>query len=135
MNRSGPANPGGKEIPTGQENCLGGLTFVITGVLDSLEREEAKDLIVKHGGRVVGSLSKKVSHLVVGLEAGESKMEKARHLSMSQINEGELLDMIRSRNSYVENKPVSARKKAKSAVKSGKLLKYYFVHHFWPKAV
>eukprot|EP00800_Vazella_pourtalesii_P004289 TRINITY_DN1461_c0_g2_i3.p1 TRINITY_DN1461_c0_g2~~TRINITY_DN1461_c0_g2_i3.p1 ORF type:complete len:301 (-),score=81.47 TRINITY_DN1461_c0_g2_i3:42-944(-) len=120
MNRSGPANPGSKEIPTGQENCLGGLTFVVTGVLDSLERDEAKDLIVKYGGRVVGSLSKKVTHLVVGLEAGESKMEKARQLNIKQINEDDLLDLIRNRNSFVETKPVSSKKKPKPTVKPGK---------------
>ena len=122
MNRSGPANLGSKEIPTGQENCLGGLTFVVTGVLDSLERDEAKDLIAKYGGRVVGSLSKKVTHIVVGLEPGESKMERARHFNINQINEDGLLDMIRSKKSVVETKPVSAKKKSKSAVKSGNFL-------------
>lgn len=52
LNRGGARNPGSKEIPTGAENCLLGLTFVITGVLDSLEREEAEELIKQYGGQV-----------------------------------------------------------------------------------
>lgn len=54
------------------------LTFVITGVLESLERDEAKSLIEKYGGKVTGSLSKKTSYLVAGRDAGESKLYKVR---------------------------------------------------------
>ena len=117
MNRAGPSNLGGKQIPEGKHNCLGGLTFVLTGVLDSMEREDAKDLILKYGGRVVGSVSKKVTHIVLGSEAGESKLEKARQLNVQEINEDELLDLIRNRPSFVESKSVSAsaKKKAKPA--------------------
>ena len=53
-----------------------GLTFVITGVLESLERDDAKRLIEKHGGKVTGNVSKKTSYLVVGRDAGESKLSK-----------------------------------------------------------
>ena len=45
MNRSGPKAPGSKVVPKGEENCFDGLTFVITGVLESLEREEAADIV------------------------------------------------------------------------------------------
>ena len=45
MNRAGPKAPGSKVIPEGEENCLEGLTFVITGVLDSMERDQAADLV------------------------------------------------------------------------------------------
>ena len=48
MNRSGPKAPGSKVVPEGAENCLEGLTFVITGVLESLEREEASDIIKRY---------------------------------------------------------------------------------------
>lgn len=54
------------------------LTFVITGVLESLERDEAKSLIEKYGGKVTGSISKKTSYLVAGRDAGESKLYKVR---------------------------------------------------------
>ena len=49
---AGPKNPGSKEIPTGAENCLEGLTFVITGTGDSLGRDETKSLIERYGGKV-----------------------------------------------------------------------------------
>ena len=45
LNRSGPKAPGSKVIPEGEENCFEGLTFVITGVLESLQREEAADIV------------------------------------------------------------------------------------------
>ena len=60
----------------GQENCLEGLTFVITGILESIERDDAVDLIQRYGGKVTGSVSKKTSYVVVGRDAGESKLNK-----------------------------------------------------------
>ena len=62
----------------GEENCLEGLTFVITGVLESIERDEAADLIQRYGGKVTQSVSKKTSYIVVGRDAGESKLSKVR---------------------------------------------------------
>ena len=62
----------------GAENCLEGLTFVITGVLESLEREEAADIVKKYGGKVTTSISGRTSYIVVGEEAGESKLAKVR---------------------------------------------------------
>ena len=79
LNRSGPKAPGSKPIPEGEEDCLDGLTFVITGVLESMEREQASDLIKKYGGKVTGSVSKKTSYLVVGEDAGQSKLSKVQH--------------------------------------------------------
>ena len=63
---------------SGAENCLDGLTFVITGVLESLEREEAADIVKKYGGKVTTNVSRKTSYIVVGEEAGESKLAKVR---------------------------------------------------------
>lgn len=63
----------------GAENCLEGLTFVITGVLDTMERDDAKAVIEKHGGKVTGNISRKTSYVVVGREAGESKLSKVIH--------------------------------------------------------
>ena len=51
---------------------------MITGVLDSLEREDAADIIKKYGGKVTGSVSGKTSYVVVGEDAGESKLAKVR---------------------------------------------------------
>ena len=62
----------------GEENCLEGLTFVITGVLEGIERDDAVDLIQRYGGKVTHSVSKKTSYIVVGRDAGESKLSKVR---------------------------------------------------------
>ena len=78
LNRGGPRAPGSKEIPVGAENCLEGLTFVFTGVLESLERDDAADLVKRYGGRVTGNISKKTSYVVIGEGAGESKTSKVR---------------------------------------------------------
>lgn len=53
-----------------------GLTFVITGVLESFERDETKSLLEKYGAKVTQSLSKKTSYVVVGRDAGASKLSK-----------------------------------------------------------
>ena len=55
---------------------MDGLTFVITGILESIEREEAADLIQRYGGKVTQSVSKKTSYVVVGRDPGESKLSK-----------------------------------------------------------
>ena len=74
--------------PTGMGK-LTGKTFVLTGTLPSLSREEAKALIEAAGGKVSGSVSKKTDYVVVGDEAG-SKLEKARELNLNVINEAQL---------------------------------------------
>ena len=50
------------------------LTFVIMGILESIEREEAADLIQRYGGKVTHSVSKKKSYIVMGWDPGESKL-------------------------------------------------------------
>ena len=67
-------------------NTLAGLTFVLTGTLPSLTREQAKDRIEAAGGKVSGSISKKTSYLVAGEEAG-SKLEKAEQLGIKVLDE------------------------------------------------
>jgi len=56
---------------------------VVTGQLSRLEREEARELIVKEGGRVVSAISGKVNYLVTGEEAGLSKLAKVSQLLLS----------------------------------------------------
>ena len=72
---------------------LEGLTFVLTGTLPTLARDEAKDRIEAAGGRVSGSVSKKTSYVVAGEDAG-SKLDKARDLKVPVIGEAELLEML-----------------------------------------
>ncbi|CAF1293098.1 unnamed protein product [Rotaria sordida] len=97
MNRGGPDAPGSKTIPDGASNCLKNLTFVISGVLESLERDECKNLIEKYGGRVTGSISSKTAYLIVGRGGGESKLDKARDLKVKIISEDDLLQLIATR--------------------------------------
>ena len=65
---------------------MDGLTFVITGILESIEREEAADLIQRYGGKVTQSVSKKTSCVVVGWDPGEHKLSKV-HCN-TQIKKG-----------------------------------------------
>ncbi|EKX54825.1 replication factor C subunit 1 [Guillardia theta CCMP2712] len=97
VNRKPPPHYGTKPIPTGDPDCLKGMQFVISGVLDSLEREEAAHLIQTHGGKVVSAVSGKVTHALVGEEAGETKMKKIREMgTIKTLTEDELLNLISS---------------------------------------
>jgi DNA ligase (NAD+) len=72
---------------------LSGKTFVITGTLPTLKRDEAAALIQNAGGKVTGSVSKKTSYVVVGEEAG-SKLKKAQSLGITILSEGELFALL-----------------------------------------
>jgi len=74
-------------------DALKGLTFLITGTLNNFSRDEAKDFIIKNGGKVLSSVSKKLDYLVVGSDPG-SKLKKAEELGVKIISEEELVDMV-----------------------------------------
>jgi DNA ligase (NAD+) len=74
---------------------LAGKSFVITGTLESMSREDATKAIEELGGKVVGSVSKKTSYLVAGTEAG-SKLEKAQQLGTTILGEAEFRTIIGS---------------------------------------
>ena len=74
-------------------STLAGLTFVLTGTLPTMTRDEASEIIKKNGGKVSGSVSKKTSYVVAGEEAG-SKLTKAKELGVPVIDEAELLNMV-----------------------------------------
>ncbi|PSR53822.1 DNA ligase (NAD(+)) LigA [Adhaeribacter arboris] len=73
---------------------LTGLTFVISGVFETHSREEIQELITQNGGKVVSSISKKLSYLVAGDKMGPAKLEKANELGIKIISEAEFLQMI-----------------------------------------
>lgn len=80
-----------KQAPKG--TVFSGMTFVITGTLPTMSRDEAKALIEANGGKVSGSVSKKTTYLVAGDAAG-SKLDKARSLNVPILSENDLTNMI-----------------------------------------
>ena len=86
---------GVKTEATGEERgeIFAGLTFVLTGTLPTMTRDEASALIKKNGGKVSGSVSKKTSYVVAGEEAG-SKLTKAKELGVNIIDEATLIQML-----------------------------------------
>ena len=75
-------------------NLFEGLTFVLTGTLPTMTRNEASDIITANGGKVSSSVSKKTSFVLAGEEAG-SKLTKAQNLGIKIIDENEFLKMIK----------------------------------------
>jgi DNA ligase (NAD+) len=72
---------------------LEGKTFVLTGTLDTMTREQAEAAIATRGGKVTGSVSKRTTYVVVGEDAG-SKLEKARSLGVRTLTEPEFRALI-----------------------------------------
>ncbi|KAI8352966.1 replication factor RFC1 C terminal domain-containing protein [Mortierella sp. GBAus27b] len=95
-NKAGPSALGSKEVPVGKNNCLAGWTFVFTGELSSITREDASDLVKRYSGRVTGSPSGKTSYVVIGEDAGQSKLDKVKKLKLKTLSEDEFLDLIRT---------------------------------------
>ena len=76
------------------DDRFSGKTFVLTGTLPTMKRDEAKKLIEKYGGKASGSVSKKTDYVLAGEEAG-SKLTKAQELGITVISEEEFLEMIK----------------------------------------
>jgi replication factor C subunit 1 len=95
--REAPPNLGQKELPKGKPYCLYKKVFVFTGVLDSLEREDAFKLVEHYGGTVVKSVTKNCTHAVVGMGAGAKKLEKIKaRKDITMIDEDGLFNLIRT---------------------------------------
>lgn len=76
------------------DNRFEGMTFVLTGTLPTLKRNEAKEIIEKYGGKASGSVSKKTTYVLAGEEAG-SKLDKANQLGIPVITEEQFMEMIK----------------------------------------
>jgi len=81
------------EAPTPTASASTGKVFVLTGALPTLTREAAKQMIETAGGKVSSSVSKKTDFVVAGVEAG-SKLENARRLGVTVIDEAQLLGLL-----------------------------------------
>ncbi len=81
------------QMKTMAGDALNGLSFVITGTLPTLSRDQAEALIESHGGKISGSVSKKTSYVLVGDSPG-SKADKARELGIPVIDEDALRRML-----------------------------------------
>jgi DNA ligase (NAD+) len=80
--------------PTDQPGALSGKTFVLTGTMASMSREEATETLERLGAKVSGSVSKKTSYLVFGSDAG-SKLEKAEKLGVERMDEAQFLEFLK----------------------------------------
>ena len=76
------------------DSPISGKTIVVTGTLPTLSRKEAEDLIMSHGGKAAGSVSKKTDYVLAG-EAAGSKLTKAQQLGIPVIDEQTLLDWLK----------------------------------------
>ncbi|KAM5447469.1 DNA replication factor C complex subunit Rfc1 [Microsporum audouinii] len=83
------------DLPVGEPNCLAGLSFVFTGVLDSLGREQGQNLVKKYGGKSMTAPSSKTSYVVLGNDAGPKKLETIKKYKLKTINEEGLFELIR----------------------------------------
>lgn len=83
------------ELPEAAPNCLGGLTIVFTGVLPGLDRDAAESLAKRYGAKVTKSILKKTSLVVIGEEAGPSKVKKIKDFGIKAIHEDGFLDLLR----------------------------------------
>ncbi|KAI1846545.1 hypothetical protein JX266_007442 [Neoarthrinium moseri] len=93
-NSGPPPNPTA-ELPEGEEDCLAGLTFVFTGQLQTIAREDAQALVKRYGGKITGAPSSKTSYVVLGGDAGPSKLAKIRDHGIKTIDENGLFELIR----------------------------------------
>ncbi|ANB16016.1 replication factor C subunit 1 [Sugiyamaella lignohabitans] len=82
------------EIAEAADNCLAGLTFVFTGIMPNLSREQGQDLVKKYGGKVTTAPSRNTSCVVLGAEAGPKKIQKIIDLKIKAIDEQGFLELL-----------------------------------------
>ncbi len=97
--RAGLKLKGERKAPPSGPQPLAGKTFVITGEISGMSREEAQKKLEALGAKVTGSVSKKTTNLIVGSEPGASKLEKARELGIAALDESAFRTLIISHES------------------------------------
>lgn len=115
---AGPSAPGSKPIPEGEPGCLAGLSFVFTGELASLAREEAIDLAKRFRGRVVGQPSSVTSYVILGDNAGPAKLAAIKKHGLKTLDEDGFMNLIRTRKgSEVDKKTKAKMEKEETAIR------------------
>jgi DNA ligase (NAD+) len=92
---AGIAWPDERPPMTSTNSAVAGKTFVLTGTLADLPRDQAKALIEAQGGKVTGSVSKKTDFVVAGSEAG-SKLDQAQQLGVKILDQNQLMELLKS---------------------------------------
>ncbi|KAK4454938.1 replication factor RFC1 C terminal domain-containing protein [Podospora aff. communis PSN243] len=95
-NAAAPPIAGAAEIPDGEPDCLIGKTFVFTGLLKTLSREDGQALVKRYGGKVTTAPSSKTDFVVLGDDAGPSKLKKIKDHGIKTIDEEGLFYLIKS---------------------------------------
>ncbi|KAL6304141.1 replication factor RFC1 C terminal domain-containing protein [Sparassis latifolia] len=120
---AGPIAPGSKSVPEpAVADPLGGLSFVFTGELSSFSREEAISLAKRFGGRVTLQPSSKTSFVVLGSDAGPSKLAAIKKNNLKTLDEDGFLDLIATRvpdTSNLDDKTKKKLEKEKEAIRQG----------------
>lgn len=93
------------DTPSPIGNQLHGKTFVITGTLPAMSREQAAELIVAHGGKVTGSVTKKTDYLLAGSDPGAAKYQKAQELGIVMLDQEALLALLGASSPETEPTP------------------------------
>ncbi|KAI5959677.1 rfc1 [Candida theae] len=84
------------DLPAAQTNCLTGLTIVFTGQMPSLDRNTAESTAQQYGAKVTKSISKKTSLVVIGADAGPSKVKKIKEFKIKAIDEDGFIQLLAS---------------------------------------
>lgn len=99
-NAAPPPMAGTAEIPDGEPDCLMGKTFVFTGLLKTLSREDGQALVKRYGGKVTTAPSSKTDFVVLGDDAGPSKLKKIKDHGIKTIDEEGLFYLIKTMPAY-----------------------------------
>lgn len=120
-NSGPPPEAGTFETPEGADNCLAGLSFVFTGILRSLQREDGIALVKRYGGKIMSAPSKNTSYVVLGDDAGPKKLEVIKNNNLRVINEEGLSELIRKMPANGGDSKAAAKNAEKKAKEEEKI--------------
>lgn len=93
-NNGPPPEADDKDWDIGADDCLNGMTFVFTGLLQTISRDRGIEIVKKYGGKITGAPSGKTTFVVLGSDAGPSKLRKIADLKIKTIDENGLYALI-----------------------------------------